>query len=145
VLKLHWNFSGRELFVAWLAATFLSGAPSTLYGLATGSDPLEATRGAGAMLVPPASALPVLLAAAAAVHATVSLFWTLVFGWALPRRRVLMWSVLGSAAVAVLDLGVIAPVFFPSVAVLAFWPQFADHLMWGACFGLALQICGSRS
>ena len=93
------------------------------------------------MLVPASSAQPILFAAAAAVHSMVSLFWALVFGWVLPRRRMLMWSVLGSAAVAVLDLRVIAPAFFPSVAALPFWPQFADHLMWGACFALALQIC----
>ena len=141
MLKLGLNFSVRELTAPWLAATFLSGAPSTVYALLTGGDPLEATRAAGAMLMPRTSPLPALLAAAAVVHATVSLFWTLVFGWALPRRRLLIWSVLGSAAVAVLDLRVIAPAIFPSVAVLAFWPQFADHLMWGACFGLTLQLC----
>ena len=144
MLELHRNFARRELVCGWLAATLFSGAPSTLYTLATGSDPLEATRAAGAMLVHPASALPVLVATATAVHFTVSLFWALVFGWALPRRGVVVWSVLGSAAVAVLDLRVIAPAFFPSLAALAFWPQFADHLMWGACFGLALQLCRSR-
>jgi hypothetical protein len=144
VLKLGWNFSGRELTVAWLAATLLSGVPSTVYALASGGDPLEATRAAGAMLLPLTSPLPVLLVTAAAVHATVSLFWTLVFGWVLPRRRLLVWSVLGSAAVAGLDLRVIAPVLFPSVTVLEFWPQFADHLMWGACFGLTLQLSGSK-
>jgi hypothetical protein len=93
------------------------------------------------VLVPPDSALPILLAAAGTVHSAVSSFWTLVFGWVLPRHLILLWSVLGSAAVAVLDLRVIAPAFFPSVAALAFWPQFADHLMWGTCFGMALLLC----
>jgi hypothetical protein len=133
------NFSRRELFRAWFAATVFSGAPSTLLALATGGDPLEATRAAGAMLVSLDSALPMLLAAAGVAHLTVSSFWALVFGSILPRRHALVWSVLGSAAVAFLDLRVIAPAFFPSVAALAFWPQFADHLMWGTCFGLVLS------
>jgi hypothetical protein len=45
-----------------------------------------------------------------------------------------------AVAIGLLDLRVIAPAFFPSVAALAFWPQMADHLMWGACLGLPLQL-----
>jgi hypothetical protein len=92
------------------------------------------------MVLPAQSTLAALLIAAAVVHGTVSLFWALVFGAALPRRRVPLWSVLGSAAVALLDLKVIAPMFFPSVAALAFWPQFADHLTWGALLGVTLHV-----
>ena len=91
MLKLGLNFSVRELTAPWLAATFLSGAPSTVYALLTGGDPLEATRAAGAMLMPRTSPLPALLAAAAVVHATVSLFWN-------PRFR------LGAAAAPSADL-----------------------------------------
>jgi hypothetical protein len=89
-----------------------------------------------------ATATPLgMLAAASLVHSGASLFWTMGFGGvSLPRRHVALWAVGGSAAVALIDLGVIAPLFFPSVAALAFWPQFADHLMWGACLGLTLQI-----
>jgi hypothetical protein len=28
---------------------------------------------------------------------------------------------------------------FPEVAALAFWPQLADHLIWGACIGVVFQ------
>lgn len=133
------NFSARELFRAWLIATVFSGAPSTLYAVAIGTDPLEATRAAGAMVMPPDSSPQALIAAAGVIHFTVSLFWTAVLGAMLPRRHVLVSSVLASAAIAVLDLRIIAPVFFPSVAALDFWPQFADHLMWGACVGLTLR------
>jgi hypothetical protein len=41
----------RDLFCARLTALF-SGAPSTLYAVVSNTDPLEATRAAGAMLVP---------------------------------------------------------------------------------------------
>ena len=80
-----------------------------------------------------------LFIAAALVHAAVSLFWATVLWLALPHRHTLTWALAASAAIAVLDLRVIAPIFFPEVAALAFWPQFADHLMWGACAGAVLQ------
>jgi hypothetical protein len=134
------RFGLRDLSWAWLLATVFSGLPSTLHALATGADPLEATRAAGAMLLPAAADTWALIAAAAVVHPAVSLFWTVVFGWLLPRRRVLGWAMLGSAAVALLDLQVIAPLLFPEVAALPFWPQFADHLAWGALLGGTLQF-----
>lgn len=129
----------RDVVCAWLAATLLSGLPSTLYALATGADVLEATRAAGAMLTPAGSPLPQLLAAAAIAHGAISLFWVLVLTFALPRRGTLLWGIAASALIALLDLRVIAPWMFPEVARLAFWPQFADHLMWGACVGATLQ------
>ena len=77
------------------------------------------------------------IAAAALAHASVSLFWAAVL-W-LTKIRALLWTLLASAAIAVLDLRIIAPAFFPEVAALAFWPQFADHLMWGACAALGFR------
>jgi hypothetical protein len=134
----------RDLSWAWLVATLFSGLPSTLLALATGADPLEATRAAGAMLLPHASDTWTLVAAAALVHPAVSLFWTVVFGWGLPRRHVVAWAVLAAAAVALLDLPVIAPLAFPAVARLPFWPQFADHLAWGALLGGTLWFRALR-
>lgn len=129
----------RDLFYAWLLATLLSGIPSTLYALLTGGDPAEATRAAGAMLLPSETRLPALVAAAAIVHASVSFFWAIVLWLALPYRHTTWWALLASVAIALLDLRLIAPAFFPEVAALAFWPQLADHLMWGACVGLTFQ------
>ena len=123
---------------AWLLATVLSGIPSTLYALFTGADPLEATRAAGAMVGRPES-----LAAAAAVHASVSLFWAAVL-W-LTKIRTPPGALLASAAIAVLDLHIIAPAFFPDVAALGFWPQFADHLAWGACYSVGLSLGRPRA
>lgn len=124
----------RELLYAWALASVLGGIPSTVYALLTGGDPLEATRAAGAMVGRPDSII-----AAAAVHLAVSAFWSIVLWLALPRRRTMLWALLASAAIAVLSLRIVAPFFFPDVAALAFWPQFADHLMWGACFALGLE------
>lgn len=127
----------RALLYAWLLATIFSGIPSTLYALLTGGDPMEATRAAGAMISRPDS-----IAAAALVHASVSLFWALVLWLVLPYRNPMLWALLASAAIAILDLKAIAPLFFPEVAALDFWPQFADHLMWGGCVGLVFQSGG---
>jgi hypothetical protein len=129
----------RDLLYAWLLATLLSGIPSTAYALLTGGDPTEATRAAGAMLLPSETSFGKLFLAAAFVHAVVSLFWTALLWFALPSRHTTLWALAASAAIAVLDLRIIAPAFFPEVAALDFWPQFADHLMWGTCVGLTLE------
>ena len=134
--------SGRrttaELVRAWLAATLLSGLPSTVWALATGGDVTEATRAAGAMLLSHESSLAKLIATAALVHSAVSLFWSVALWLALPRRATLEWALLAAVLIAIFDLKLIAPVWFPSVAALDFWPQLADHLMWGAAFAIAL-------
>jgi hypothetical protein len=123
------------IFYAWLAATLLSGIPSTLYALATGGDPLQATRAAAAMF--PLSGN--LFVDAALVHGSVSLFWAAMLWRTLPRRHTAAWAIAAAALIGIVDLLLIAPRFFPEVAALDFWPQMADHLMWGACFGLVLQ------
>lgn len=133
------RFTIRDLLFAWLIATLFSGAPSTLHALASGGDPLEATRAAGRMLLPTVNDTALLFAAAALVHPAVSLWWTVVFACVLPRRHIALWAALGAAGVALLDLLVIAPLAFPAVAALPFWPQFADHLAWGALLGGTLQ------
>lgn len=133
------RFDRHDLFYAWLAATLFSGVPSTLHALVTGADPLEATRAAGAMLRPAVTETLTLVSAAALVHSSVSLFWAVIFVWLLPHRYTAAWAVAGSAAVALLDLRLIAPSAFPAVAALPFWPQFADHLMWGLMLGATLQ------
>jgi hypothetical protein len=133
------RFAPRELAWAWLVATVFSGLPSTAYALFVDADPLEATWAAGGMLLPMSAPPAQLFMAAAVVHCSVSAFWTVVFGALLPRRHVVAWALAGSAAVALLDLRLIAPLFFPSVAALAFWPQFADHLAWGVLLGATLH------
>ena len=135
------RYPHRAVALAWLAATLFSGAPSTLYAIATGGDPLEATFAAGRMLGDARSPFG-LFAVAAAVHCTVSAFWALFAACVLPRGHTMPWAIALAAAIGLLDLELIAPWLFPSVAALPFWPQMADHLMWGACLGGVLQAMG---
>jgi hypothetical protein len=125
----------RNFALAWLAATLLSGLPSTLYAFLTGRDPLEATRAAAAMLPFTSN----FFVDAGIVHCAVSLFWALVLWQVLPRRRAAGWATAAAALIGIVDLQIIAPRFFPEVAALEFWPQMADHLAWGLCFGLVAQ------
>jgi hypothetical protein len=54
-----------------------------------------------------------------------------VLSWLLTRTRTTLWAVAALAGIAVLDLRVIGRLF-PEIYALAFWPQFADHLAFGA-------------
>jgi len=128
-----------DALLAGAAAAVLSGIPSTLLALWTGGDVLEATRAAGAMLIAPNSSDVALISAAALVHGLISFFWAAVLAWVLPRRHVFWSAVLAAAGIAVVDLRIIAPLFFPEVHALVFWPQFADHLAWGATVGAVLR------
>jgi hypothetical protein len=127
-----------DLLVAGSAAALFSGLPSTLYAFARHEDISEATRAAGAMLIPPGSSMLALFEAAAVVHVAVSFFWAAILVRFLPRRHVVLGAVTAAIGIGVFDLRVIAPFLFPEVAKLAFWPQMADHVMWGLCLGLAL-------
>jgi hypothetical protein len=129
-----------DLLCAWLVATLLSGLPSTVYAYVTGGDVMAASRAAAAM-VGRAEGLPSqVFVAAAAVHAAVSLFWAVVLAMLLPRRGTVLCALLASAGIALLDLRVIAPAWFPAVAALPIAPQLADHLMWGLCIGMTLDL-----
>jgi hypothetical protein len=129
-----------DLIVAGGAATLLSGVPSTLYALLRREDLSEATRAAGAMLISPGSSMLDLFEAAAVVHVAVSFFWAALLVRFLPRRHVVLRAIVAAVTIGVLDLRVIAPLMFPEVARLAFWPQMADHVMWGASLGVALAL-----
>ena len=91
------------------------------------------------MLIVPGSSDAALFLAAAAVHIFISAFWSGVLASLLPRRHTMMWAIAALAGIAVLDLRVIAPLFFPEVYALPFWAQFADHIAFGAALGAVLQ------
>jgi hypothetical protein len=114
-----------------VVASALSGLPSTAYAVATGRDPLEATKAAGAIVVGDDAPPLVRVLAAAPVHAGVSLFWGLLLERALPDRRRVMWGVGAGLAIAALDLGVIGR-RIPAVRALPLAPQVADHALFGA-------------
>ena len=127
----------EDAVIAGGCAALLSGVPSTVHAWWTGGDLLQATRAAGAMLIPASSSDAALFAAATLVHGAVSMFWAIVLAWLLPPRHLVLGSLLALAAIAILDLRIIGPLF-PEVYALPFWPQFADHLAFGAVFGVVL-------
>src|SRR2546423_15427297 len=65
----------RDGLAAGAVAGLLSGAPSTLHALRTGSDPLAAARAAGNLLLPAGARPAALLAAGAAAHVALSAGW----------------------------------------------------------------------
>ena len=119
---------------AWAAA--LGGVPSTLHALATGRDPLEATKAAGAILLPGEEGTVRLLAAAVPVHLALS------FGWAIVLDRLGVRGPLRGAiaglAIAALDLGIVGRPF-PRIRALPLGPQLLDHAAYGAVVGLVLE------
>ena len=131
--RYYWS----DVAAAGACAALLSGIPSTFYAWVTRGDVLEATRAAGAMLIAPTSTDKELFIAAALVHAGLSLFWALVLVRWLPHRHTLIWAIIALAGVAVLDLRVIGRLF-PEIHALSFWPQFADHIAFGAVLGSVL-------
>jgi hypothetical protein len=135
----------KDVLIAWLISSGPSGLPSTILAVATGGDPMEATRAAGLMVVSPDAAPNEILLAATAVHMGVAFFWTAVLGLALPRERRLLWSLLAGVGIAVLDLRVIAGLFFPSIVALSFWVQLLDHLAFCGLVALVLDWRARRA
>jgi len=129
----------RDAIVAGSWGAALSGLPSTLHALATGRDPLEATKAAGSILRPGETRTLPLLAAAVPVHLALSIAWAL----ALERAgiRGALRGASAGVAIAALDLGVIGR-RFPRVRALPPVPQVADHLAYGAVSGF---VRGRRS
>ena len=128
-----------DVVIASAWAALLSGIPSTLYAALTGGDPMEATRAAGAMLISDESSDTELLMAAGVAHVAITLFWAFILAAVLPRRRIVWWCIAAAALIAFLDVKLIAGELFPEIYALDFWPQFADHIAWGAALGLALE------
>jgi hypothetical protein len=127
----------KRLVATAVAAGVLSGAPSTLAALVRGDDALAATRAAGT-LVPGRRDRPS-VPAGVAVHAALTLWWTAVLTAGLRRSRGgVSAGVVGGAAIAALDLGVLAR-RYPAVRALPPAPQWADHLAFGAVVGAATR------
>lgn len=131
--------SAIDIVIAAAWAALLSGIPSTVYAVLADGDPMEATRAAGAMLISYEASDIELFMAAGLVHVAVTLFWAFILATVLPRRHLVWWCVAAAALIAFLDVKLIARAVFPEVYELDFWPQFADHIAWGAAFGVALD------
>lgn len=126
----------RRAVVAGTAAATLSGLPSTLHALATGRDPLAATRAAGTL--PPGRGGRPGVVAGAVVHVAVSAGWTVVL--AAVDRRWRLGPAGGCAAgllIAAFDLEV-AGRRRPAIRALPRLPQWLDHAAFGAIAGALL-------
>jgi len=122
-----------------VVAAVVSGAPSTVVALVRGDDVLGATRAAGT-LIPGRGDRPGVVAGLAA-HAALSIWWGGVLTAVV--RRVGGGAVTGAlagAAVAALDLGVVAR-RYPAIRALPRGPQWADHLVFGAVVGGTVPAC----
>jgi hypothetical protein len=122
-------------FRAGAVAAVLGGAPSTVYALGAGRDPLEATLAAGSLLLPRETRRTRLVAAAVPVHLALSLGWALVLDRAGVRSA--RAGAAAGLAIAAFDLGVVGP-RFPRVRALPLAPQLADHVAFGAIVGRLL-------
>ena len=123
---------------AGAVAAVVSGAPSTVWSMAAGRDPLEATLAAGSVLLPGETRRGRLLAAAVPVHLAVSLAWGVVLAHVLPRRRTVAAGVAAGLCVAAIDLGVIGRAV-PRMRALPLVPQLADHALYGAVVALVVR------
>ena len=121
---------------AGLVAAIVSGAPSTVHALATGRDPLEATRAAGTLVLGDDAPPWALVLAAAPTHLAISLFWAAVLERVLPPRKRVAWGAAAGLAIAALDLGVVGR-RFPAIRRLPLVPQLADHAVFGAVVALS--------
>jgi hypothetical protein len=106
-----------------------------VHALATGRDPLEATRAAGSILLPDETRTPRLVAASVPVHLALSIGWAVVLQRAGVRGAAL--GALAGLAIAALDLGIVGR-RLPRVRALPLAPQVADHVAYGVVVGIVL-------
>ena len=122
---------------AGAAGAVVGSVPSTVWAVARGRDPLEATLAAGSIVLPGENRPVRLCAAAVGVHLAFSFGWAAVLARVLPRRHTVAAGALAGLCIAALDLGV-GRRLFPRVRDLPLLPQVADHLAYGASVGFVL-------
>ncbi len=125
----------RDIVKAAAVAAVFSGVPSTVWTVARRGDVLASTRAAGTMIGGRHS-----LMSGVAVHATLSLGWTTVLAAVIrTRRHPIVAGAVAGAAIAALDVGVIAPRRFAAIAALPRGPLVADHVAFGGLVGWMLS------
>jgi len=138
--------------LAGVVAGGLSGLPSTLHALLTGRDPLAAARAAGNLLLPADSSPAALLMAGGLTHGAISLGWGCAVAQFLriaavrptsSGPRALVTGAIAGAAIAALDLGLLAhgPTGrrWPLIRALPVGPQILDHIAFGAVAAAVAQ------
>jgi hypothetical protein len=124
--------AAADVLIAAAVAGVVSGIPSTLDALRRGI-PLSASTAAAGTLLGRATIPRGLVA-----HAAVSVTWAAVLARVLPSQHRIASGALGGAAIAALDLGVIAR-RYPAIRALPQPAQWADHVLFGATVGAVLD------
>jgi len=130
--------TARNRIIAVATAGTVSGLPSTIHALAAGGSALAATRAAGTLLG--RASVPRGIVA----HVTLSVSWGYLLVKALPAGHRVAVGLVGGAAIAALDLGVVGR-HVPAIRALPQLPQWADHLAFGAVLGAVLDAREGRS
>jgi hypothetical protein len=128
----------RVTALAALLAGIIGGVPSTLYAIACSGNWLESINAIAAMANAENLSFGWRVSVATAIHFMISFVWSAALMAFLPERWTLLWASVAGAAIAVIDLLLLAPILFPEVAALSFWPQLADHVVWGGAVGAIL-------
>jgi hypothetical protein len=126
-----------DVLVAAGVAGVVSGIPSTLDALRHGI-PLSRSTAAAGTLLGKAS-----LTRGIVAHAALSVMWAAVLARVLPSRHRIATGALAGAAIAALDLGLIAR-RYPAIRTLPQAPQLADHVLFGATVGAVLDARARR-
>jgi hypothetical protein len=126
----------RRILEGAAVASVLSGAPSLATVLAGGSvgSAVEHAIGATRVIGTLAPSGRPGLVRGAAIHAVISVAAAELLGCALPRERSVAWGAVGGLLLGVVNLGVIAPRFYPLIAELELAPQLADNIAFGVVF-----------
>jgi hypothetical protein len=97
-----------------------------------GENLFDSTRAAGTLLGKRSLARGLL------AHAALTAGWTALMAALLPRRRPVLEGLVAGAAIAALDLGVVAR-RYPAIAALDQRPQVLDHLAFGVVASVVLS------
>jgi hypothetical protein len=126
----------RRILEGAAVASLLSGAPSVATALAGGSVrsaleyAIDATRAVGTLSP---SGRPGFVRGAV-IHTAISVAAAELLGLTLPRERSIAWGAVGGLLLGVVNVGVIARLFYPAIAELALGPQIADNIAFGVVF-----------
>jgi hypothetical protein len=128
----------RRILEAAAAGSVLSGAPSVSVAAFRGSPraavayTLKATRAVGTMAP---SGRPGLIRGSV-IHAAISVAAAELLAVTVPRRRSAAWGTLGGLVLGLVNMGIIAPRWFPALTELELGPQIADNVAFGLVFAV---------
>jgi hypothetical protein len=124
----------KDFIYAGMLAGIFSGIPSICYFLFLGIDWTHSTKALGLIFFDASQPGFFIYASAGIIHFTVSCFWSFILRMFLPRKNTIIWAGFAGILIAFFDLIIIAR-FIPTLANLDFYPQLADHILWGIIVG----------